>query len=56
VNEVKAKGQQADPVLLGADVELDAGAIERLLILAIAPAICGAANWLASPMRDVLSD
>ncbi len=30
VNEVKAKGQQADLVLLEADLELDAAAIERL--------------------------
>jgi hypothetical protein len=33
VNEVKAKGQQADLVLLEADLSLDAGAIERLLDL-----------------------
>jgi hypothetical protein len=30
VNEVKVKGQQADLVLLEADLGLDAGAIERL--------------------------
>jgi hypothetical protein len=33
VNEVKAKGQQADLVLLEAYLDLDAGAIERLLDL-----------------------
>jgi hypothetical protein len=33
VNEVKAKGQQTDLVLLKAYLELDAGAIERLLDL-----------------------
>jgi hypothetical protein len=33
VNEVKAKGQQADLVLLEAYLALDAGAIERLLDL-----------------------
>jgi hypothetical protein len=55
-DQVRAKGQQADLVLLEADLELDAGASSACWISAIAPAICGAANWLASPMRDVLSD
>ena len=51
VNEVKAKGQQADLVLLEADLEFGCRSDRALVwILAIAPATCGAA------MRDVLSD